>query len=494
MHTINYTIQSRDGPARIGNLHINKHTITTPTIAYLNTKQHPAPSYAELTITTSKKETITKPTLTIHEYNPLIRTIKDLPIKNTEPFQTQNKKTQPYHIIPPQKNFLKNHTQHTKHQLYIITTTKQLLQHQTQFIDTIIHLKKTIGPQNTIYLPSIGTPTTLAFLTYLGIDIFDSTAAIIAARNHTLLLPTGPKKITTLTELPCTCPICIQYKPTEMTFQTILNHNYQTLLSEIKLIRQNIHNNTLRDLVEIRATTTPHLSALLRILDHNHTKYLEKHTPLHRSQTLQATTKNALHRPEIQRFQHRLLTRYKKPPSTKILLLLPCSAKKPYSFSKTHKLFTQQTMKTINPYIIHEVIITSPLGVVPRELETIYPASNYDIGVTGIWDEDEKHMIRTLLTQYLKNNNYDHIVLHVPQEIQEFISDLTPNAQISCTTQPTSEKSLSQMFNTLKKLTDLYPKISKQQRTRENILSIASYQFSPDIAQDFLEKKEIRGR
>lgn len=493
MQTINYTIQTRDGPARIGNLQINNHTIRTPAIAFLTTKQHPAPPYAELTITTTP--TTTKaPNLLINQYNPLLRAIKDLPIKTITPSKNQNQKTPIYHIIPPQKKIINQLKHQPPNQIYIIATTKPLFQNQSQFIDTIIYLKEKLGPQNLLYLPSIGTPTTMAFLTYLGIDIFDSTAAITAARNNTLLLPTGPKKLTTLTELPCNCPICIHTTPSKMTFQTTLKHNYHALISEIKLIRQTIQNNNLRELIEIRAATIPHLSALLRLLDLKHNTYLEKQTTLHRKQTLQATTKNALHRPEIQRFQHRLLTRYKKPPTTKILLVLPCSAKKPYSFSKTHKLFTQQLIQTINPHIIHEVIITSPLGIVPRELETIYPASNYDIGVTGIWDEDEKQMIRTLLAKYLNINNYDHIVLHIPQEMQEFISELTPNAEITCTTQPTSEKSLTQLNKTLKKITKLYPKISKQQRTLQNITGIASYQFGPEIAEKLLKKTEIKGK
>ena len=36
---------------------------------------------------------------------------------------------------------------------------------------------------------------------------------------------------------------------------------------------------------------------------------------------------------------------------------------------------------------LHELIVTSPVGLVPRELENSYPASSYDIPVIGIWYE-----------------------------------------------------------------------------------------------------------
>ena len=85
-----------------------------------------------------------------------------------------------------------------------------------------------------------------------------------------------------------------------------------------------------------------------------------------------------------------------------------------------------------NPGIIHEVILTSPLGIVPRELELIYPAAQYDIDVSGQWSNDEQTMIQQLLQYYLKQWKYDTCIVHVPPSIQEFIIPLLKNPIITC--------------------------------------------------------------
>ena len=68
-----------------------------------------------------------------------------------------------------------------------------------------------------------------------------------------------------------------------------------------------------------------------------------------------------------------------------VLILLPCSARKPYSSSRSHKAFR----RAINHSSAHEVVVTSPLGLVPRDLEEVWPAGHYDIPVTGDWTLDE---------------------------------------------------------------------------------------------------------
>ena len=187
-----------------------------------------------------------------------------------------------------------------------------------------------------------------------------------------------------------------------MNFQEILNHNYYALNTEIKHVRNAISKEELRNLVEKRINTEPNLAAILRNLDKKHYSFLEKRTAISSKSKIIATSNESLFRPEIRRFQERVINYYKKPKSTKILLLLPCSAKKPYSFSKSHKLFREKLLSTKNPFIVHELIITSPMGIVPRELELVYPAASYDIPVTGIWDEVEKKMITEMLSKYLK--------------------------------------------------------------------------------------------
>ncbi|MDL5502353.1 MAG: DUF5591 domain-containing protein, partial [Candidatus Methanoperedens sp.] len=86
-------------------------------------------------------------------------------------------------------------------------------------------------------------------------------------------------------------------------------------------------------------------------------------------------------------FAQRVVERYAAP-DLDTLVLLPCSAKKPYSISLSHQKFINALGKYRK--FVHEVIITSPMGVVPRELELMYPAAHYDTPVTGHWDLEER--------------------------------------------------------------------------------------------------------
>jgi archaeosine synthase len=61
----------------------------------------------------------------------------------------------------------------------------------------------------------------------------------------------------------------------------------------------------------------------------------------------------------------------------------------------------------------HELIVTSPLGLVPRELERVYPAAHYDVPVTGHWDREELALISAVIAGYLGQHPYRRVVAHL---------------------------------------------------------------------------------
>lgn len=115
-------------------------------------------------------------------------------------------------------------------------------------------------------------------------------------------------------------------------------------------------------------------------------------------------TAESLHRPEVVRWHHRVKERYTLPQGVKLTVVLPCSARKPYSKSKSHMMFKKYIRRGAKEKIalVHEVILTSPLGLVPRELENVYPAAHYDVPVTGHWSSEEKSIAVELLADYMK--------------------------------------------------------------------------------------------
>ena len=62
--------------------------------------------------------------------------------------------------------------------------------------------------------------------------------------------------------------------------------------------------------------------------------------------------------------------------------------------------------------------MTSPLALVPRELEEAYPAASYDVPVTGRWDREERAWLTSCLEAYLKKNRYARIVAHLDGELE----------------------------------------------------------------------------
>jgi archaeosine synthase len=469
-------IKKRDGPARIRNLTVEDKMVIIPNILFVDTGRFKAPVFADLFLTNEKT----------HKQKPIIK-------------MRENNSCISNCVVYPDDISQKLYSSESKDDsadMFIVANAHQLFQQSKKFTEFITDLREKIGYDKTIYTPTIGTPSSLALLTYMGVDFFDSTSAITAARNNTLLFAYGNYKKDELIEIPCSCPVCSKFngKPSEMKFQDILNHNYYVLLSEMKQVRNSINNGNLRNLVEIRIKTSPNLCTILRTFDNHHYDFLEKRTAITSKQKLIATTKESLVRPEIKRFQQRVINRYRKPDSTRVLLLLPCSAKKPYSFSKSHHFFRERIMSSHNPFVVHEVIITSPLGLVPRELELVYPACAYDIPVTGIWDEDEKKMIRNMLSEYLKQNKYDKIIVHLPSGITDFINDILGKNIVTCIDHPTSNESLEHLSDVLKETVKDFDRVKPALRQVEDVKCFATYQFGRKIANKLLKGCNVRGR
>jgi archaeosine synthase len=228
-------------------------------------------------------------------------------------------------------------------------------------------------------------------------------------------------------EFPCVCPECSSNTPQELIklpkkerAEALSRHNVLKLGEELRAVREHIRSGHLREYIERQCRARPWLTAAFRLIDAENT-FLEKRTPLFRSGTLYANTAESMNRVEISRFAQRVLERY-TPPDLDTLVLLPCSAKKPYSISTSHQKFINALGKYRR--YVHEVIITSPMGVVPRELELMYPAAHYDTPVTGYWDKEERAWVGGCLRSYLQKNTYRNIVAHVHGAYREICEDV----------------------------------------------------------------------
>jgi len=355
------------------------------------------------------------------------------------------------------------------------------------FARLMAELRPAVGSGRILYAPGLAMPSNLALLTYCGIDVVDSVAVLFEASRGKWLNQDGSWTRDDLRRPPCRCPGCASGD----LRRSLVEHNEIALWEEMELVRASIAAGGLREHVERRAANNPWNSAVLRHLDLRHYEFQEPYFPVTGSRVM-AYAHQSLTRPDILRFRRRIKERHSKPPSAAVLLLLPCSARKPYVLSKSHRLFREAIVAGVNQWTVHEVIVTSPLGIVPRELEITYPAAHYDIPVTGDWSLDEAAIVKEDLTSYLERNKYDRIVAHLDVE-RPFVEGILDGAMFTCRGRATDDASLEALTAALREATEGLPKVQKAKRFAEDMTALARFQFG-DGGEDLVKDAEFRGR
>lgn len=266
------------------------------------------------------------------------------------------------------------------------------------YADWIEAFIRELPPDAARYAPASALPSNVSMLIATGFDLFDTRAVDLRSAQGLFCTPLGIYPGSWMHEGICACPGCGN--------GDLLEHNRLALRHEIALAAAHLKQGDLRELIESRCRSDAALVALLRHLD-TKTSFTEIAAPIARKTTFRAYTAESMNRPEVIRFARRTITRF-TPSHTDTCVLLPCSARKPYSFSQSHKKFNDAIQGRADA-----LIVTSPLGVVPRELEAVYPAAHYDVPVTGYWDHEEIHLLSGILASYLNAHPYERIIAHL---------------------------------------------------------------------------------
>jgi archaeosine synthase len=370
---------------------------------------------------------------------------------------------------------------------FVLGGAASLLSEPRMFAELLAKLRTAIGPNRVLYAPGIALPSNLAILTYCGIDVVDSIAVLFEAARGKWLGPDGSQPLNELGRPPCRCAACLS----SVGRDSLIEHNETSLWEEMELVRGCIRSGDLRELAERRAVNDPWNTAVLRHMDLRHYDFQEPHYPV-AGKSIKAYSHASLTRPDIVRFRRRIKERHTRPPSARVLLLLPCSARKPYSLSRSHRLFGEALMSCGNPWAVHEVIVTSPLGIVPRELELAYPAAHYDIPVTGDWSLDEAAVVKEDLRHLLANNAYDSIVAHLDIE-KPFVEDALVEARFTCNGRATDSTALESLSTALREAVEGIPRVRREERHMEDMTVLARFQFGPG-GEDLVRGAELRGR
>ncbi len=271
-------------------------------------------------------------------------------------------------------------------------------------------------------------PHQFSHLAAAGFDAVIETGYLADASKGIYYLPDRSMKLQDLTELPCSCPYCQKLAPAEGTAKigtlddhvALYGHNVTVALDEMARIRQEMRLRKFRDHLEARNHGSALLATFQRKLDARTQGIVTAATDLAARASITFIGADSYTRPEVIKFRHKVTAHFHFPPRTRWVVLLPCSAHKPYSDSPSHARFLAAMSRGWKEWRRHcsELVITSPIGAVPRQLERCFPAAHYDVPVTGFWDEQELRfsagMIAALVNLHLTSGGaIDGIVAHV---------------------------------------------------------------------------------
>lgn len=353
---------------------------------------------------------------------------------------------------------------------------------------TLVEARTKATAGRLLWAPGLGAPEDYALWTYLGVDLFDASPLLLAATRGIALTIDGPLPAAEMQAL----------RGGTWGFDDLVAFNVETARAELALIAHHIGKGTLRSLAERRIYTKPASVELLRRLDREH-HYLEAATPRHRAIPLPAMTAEALTMPEVEAFRRTVRGPYEPPRTPRVLLLLPCSQRKPYKTSRSHRAFARVLDDSGIRGHLHEVMVTSPLGLVPRELEEVYPANQYDIPVTGHWMRDEESLVREQLAALLSKHDYEHVIVHTGQATFDVMRDLLPeHVRHTCLHHPTSKEDLERLTAELQRLKPLLgaqdARAAGRDRKLEDLRSLLTFQFGPTVAAAMTDGAEAHGR
>ena len=370
---------------------------------------------------------------------------------------------------------------------YVLSNAQAIAGHARAFVEGVVQTREAIPHDTALYLPGVATPANVATLVYAGVDLVDTDRAVVKGSQGKYLTADGEQFLEDLDELPCACPAC--QTPIEDFGQAECEqHNVNTLRAALSTARQRIRRGRLRDYIEGQARHEQWLTAVFRRLDQQY-NYMEQRTPVLRRAEITSATEDTMRRVEIQRFAQRVTERYQCRFDNP-LVIVPCSAAKPYSESQSHGQYHDAVQ-----FRGHTLSMTSPIGVVPQELELTYPAQHYDSVVTGHWSATEKEFVADVLEAYLRRNDYPRVIAHVPGEGYRDICERVEESlgldfEYTVEDHPTTTESLANLAATLSD--EL--KYGKRERQHNTIRAVADYQFGEGAGEAIFEELQVGSR
>ena len=151
--------------------------------------------------------------------------------------------------------------------VFIIANGDELLTNPRELVDTVVNLRKNAHPSSMLIF-TFAESSFMPILTYMGIDGFLADASNYYSHLNVLQTPTKAYDLNT-------------YKLfDEITQEELEEKNREYLEFVISEIQAHMENNSLRNLVEERSTTSPQNISTLKILDKKYMDFILEYNQL----------------------------------------------------------------------------------------------------------------------------------------------------------------------------------------------------------------------
>jgi len=263
----------------------------------------------------------------------------------------------------------------------------------------VLEVKSNLPSNKPVHLFGAGHPMIFAIFAALGIDLFDSAAYALFAKDDRYLTPHGTLKLGEIQYFPCSCPVCLSYTPEELRrldkndrAKLIAEHNLYVSFEEIRRVKQAIKNNELFELVERRIRGHPYLIQAWRVIK-DYYEVLEKYDPSLK-RVFFYLGRESLLRPAIRRYHEKVL-----------------------NVSVDKKEITISSDFGIRA----DFYLKPAFGVIPAELLESYPAGHAEMPE----DIDDEAYIMAVegLKKFLERNKDKKVKLILDEKWKRFLNE-----------------------------------------------------------------------
>lgn len=245
----------------------------------------------------------------------------------------------------------------------------------SELIDMMVAAKFSADPSKPMHLFGAGHPMLFAIAVAMGYDTFDSASYVLFAREGRYMTERGTYKISEMSYLPCSCPVCSKRSVKEMREMNseelereLALHNLYAIKKEVNEVKEALVEGRLWDLVEARAKAHPALFAAFVKLSH-YVEQIERFSPRVKGKGVYIFDEMSLKRPEVVSFRTKI-SKYIANTKSAGLVIVP--VRPWWSASRAIKA-TADIFYDCSKRNRTLLIFKPPIGVIPWQALGVYP-------------------------------------------------------------------------------------------------------------------------